>query len=208
MHKCSGDCRRRGRVLFVAATGFLFCAFVEQIGSTVAKANIIAELCPDGVAPLAFDLIAVGFEGILPEAGQVRHCIHVGIDGFHANGALGDLVDDALMEADFEAPYGLVGVVAGVRESVFVDGAFPDGLHEGALVGDVDFFGFIVEAHLEAVGFAEGVSLSPSVNGGTVETFKDEVTEAVVDADGFGSGDEVAGEVLGRLPTLEVDGHV
>ena len=195
-------------VLFVAATGFLFCAFVEQIGGAVAKANIIAELCPDGVTPLAFDLVAVGFQGVLPQAGEVRYRVHEGVDGFHAAGALGDLVDDAVMEADFQAPHGFVRVVAGVGEGIFVDGTFPDGFHEGAFVADVDFFGFVVEADLQAVGFAEGVGFTSAIDGGAVEAFEYQVTEAVVDGDGFGSCDEVLGEVLGRFPALEVDGQV
>lgn len=113
--------------------------------------------------PFPFDLVAVALEGVLPEAGQVRHRVHVGVDGFHVGCALGDLIDDPVMEADFQAPDGFVGVIAGVREGVFVDCAFPDGSHEGAFVGNVDLFGFVVEADLQAVGFAEGVGFAPAV---------------------------------------------
>lgn len=138
-----------------------------------------------------------GFEGVLPKASEVRNGVHVRVDGFHVGRALGDLVDDAVMKADFQAPDGDFRVVTGVREGVFVHGAFPDAFHEGAFVGDVDFFRLVVEAHLQAVGFTKGVGFTASVDGGTVQAFEHQVTEAVVDADGFGTGDEVAGKVLG-----------
>lgn len=138
----------------------------------------------------------------------MRDGVHIGVDGFHAGRALGDFVHDAMMEPDFQAPDGFVGVIAGVWRVVLVHRAFPDAFHEGVFVGDVHFFGFIIEAHLEAVGLAEGVGFTFAVDGAAFQAFEVQVADAVVDADGSCSGDEVMGEVPGWFPALEVDGQV
>ena len=138
----------------------------------------------------------------------MRDGVHVAVDGIHAGGALGDLAHNAVMKADFQAPDGFIWVIAGVRERVFINGTFPDAFHKGAFVGDVHFLGFVINAHLEADGFAKGVGFALAVDGAAFKAFEVQVADTVVDADGSCPGDEVLGEVLGWFPALKVDRQV
>ena len=94
----------QGNVFFVAATGFLFCAFVKELRGGMSEHNIIAELRPNWMHPVFTHFQTVSTKRILPKTSQVRNSLDKRLDDRHSFGTIGNLVNDPMMKPDFKTP--------------------------------------------------------------------------------------------------------